>query len=228
MFPDQNCSCCLEGSTVERTKYNGVNNAQHSSHKGRGGGGKRHPHKHPLYTGPLVRIMNNSKLFVNAGDNTSLMIEVCSNPRAHRIFWIAPNFRSLKISGREKDIKVENLIATKVIESKVRVTCVQAQLYISNFGWQDEGEYTLIAKNRYGFDGDSIVVKVAGGVGRRKLRSREKERKSSRKRNSEQMSQINASSMDVKTSSFVSTFVVSMAIYYFSIVRFNELFFFFL
>jgi hypothetical protein len=228
LFPDQNCSCCIGDSTVETNKYNGINNAQHSSHKGRGGGGKRHPHKHPLYTGPLVRSMNHSKLFVNVGDNTSLRIEVCSNPRAHRIYWIAPNFRSLKIGGREKDIKVDNLVATKVTDSTVRVTCVQSQLYISNFGWQDEGEYTLIAKNRYGFDGDSIVVKIAGGVGRRKQRSKEKETKSSRNRNSEQMSQINAASTNVKTYSFVSTFAVSMAIYCFSIVRFNELFFFFL
>merc|ERR1719150_2511146 len=146
--------------------------------------------------------MNHSKLFVNLGDNTTLKIEVCSNPRAHRIFWIAPNSRSLRIGGREKDIKVDNLIARKVIESTARVTCVQAQLYINNIGWKDEGEYSLIAKNRYGFDGDSIVVKIAGGVGRRKQRSREKERINSRKRKTEQMSQINGSPINIKVSSF--------------------------
>ena len=51
--------------------------------------------------------------FANIGDDVSLEIEVCSNPRAHRIFWVAPNFRSMKIGGREKDIKVDNLIASK-------------------------------------------------------------------------------------------------------------------
>lgn len=76
----------------------------------------------------------------------------------------------------------------------MRVTCVQAELKINKFSWQDEGEYSLIAKNRYGFDGDSIVIKVAGGIGRRRQRNKEKGRTIPNKRNSEQMKlpQINA------------------------------------
>ena len=157
--------------------------------------GGHHPRKHPLYTGPLVRSMNHSKLFVNIGDNVSIEIEVCSNPRAHRIIWIAPNFRSIKISGREKDVDVDNLIAKTVTESKVRVTCVQAMLLIKRFSWDDEGEYSLIAKNRYGFDGDSIVIKMARGTSRRRQRSKEKDRTNSHDRNLEQMKlpQINGS-----------------------------------
>ena len=139
--------------------------------------------------------MNHSKLFVNIGDDISIEIEVCSNPRAHRIFWIAPNYRSIKISGRDKDVKVDNLVAKKVAESNVRVTCVQAELKINKFSWQDEGEYSLIAKNRYGFDGDSVVIKITGGIGRRRQRSKDKDRTISHKRNSEKrkLPQINAS-----------------------------------
>ena len=225
-FLDKNCSCCDDDSSGRTNQ--GSNKNKHSSRKG-GGGSKHHPHKHPLYTGPLVRSMNQSKIYVKIGDNLSLKIEVCSNPRAHRIFWIAPNFRSLKIGGREKDIKVDNLIAKKVIESTIRVTCVQAELYISEFHWQDEGEYTLIAKNRYGFDGDNIVVKVAGGASeRRKQRSKDKERavSSSRKRNLDQMSSssINAS-INIKSSyTAVHMFIVTI-IYCFSIPRYRLLFF---
>ena len=44
------------------------------------------------------------------------------------------------------------------------------------------------------FDGDSIVIKVAGGIGRRRQRNKEKGRTIPNKRNSEQMKlpQINA------------------------------------
>ena len=161
--------------------------------------------------------MNHSKLFVNIDDDVSIEIEVCSNPRAHRIIWIAPNFRSIKISGREKDVKVDNLVAKKVTESSVRVTCVQAKLEINKFTWDDEGEYSLIAKNRYGFDGDSIVIKIAGGISRRRQRSKEKDRPSSRKRDPEHMNlpQINTSvSMRFKSYS-ISTFIsFSISIYH--------------
>ena len=192
-----------------------MNKIPQSSHRGG-------HHKHPLYTGPLVRSMNQSKIFVNDGDNITLQIEVCSNPRAHRIFWIAPNFRSLKIGGREKDIKVGNLVAKRVSESTIRVTCVQAELYISDFSWQEEGEYTLVAKNRYGFDGASIVVKVPGGGGRKRQRNKERTASISRKRNSEKISQINAS-ISIKPISAV-TFYVSV-IYCFSIPRYGLFFF---
>ena len=163
--------------------------------------------------------MNQSKIFINIGDNVSLKIEVCSNPRAHRIFWVAPNFRSMKIGGREKDIKVDNLIAKKLIESTLRVTCVQAVLYINEFSSKDEGEYNLIAKNRYGFDGDSVVLKVSGSFGRR----REKERKasSSRKRNSEQLPQIN-SSIQLDTCRTVLTFFAAMVYYSFNVLYSNS------
>ena len=159
--------------------------------------------------------MNQSKLFINIGDDVSLEIEVCSNPRAHRIFWVAPNFRSMKIGGREKDIKVDNLIAKKLIESPLRVTCVQALLYIKEFGYKDEGEYNLIAKNRYGFDGDSVVLKVFGGLAKR--RERERSASSSRKRNSEQLPQIN-SSIHINTSCNAATFFAAIN-YCFSIIR---------
>ena len=153
--------------------------------------------------------MNQSKLFINIGDNVSLKIEVCSNPRAHRIFWVAPNFRSMKIGGREKDIKVDNLIAKKLIESPLRVTCVQALLYIKEFGYKDEGEYNLIAKNRYGFDGDSVVLKVFGGLAKR--RERERSASSSRKRNSEQLPQIN-SSIHINTSCAAPSWICRLLI----------------
>ena len=165
--------------------------------------------------------MNQSKLFINIGDNVSLKIEVCSNPRAHRIFWVAPNFRSMKIGGREKDIKVDNLIAKRLIESTLRVTCVQAVLYIKEFDHKDEGEYNLIAKNRYGFDGDSVVLKASGGLAKR--RDRERSPSSSRKRNSEQLPQINAST---QINTFCTSVTVFVAIvYYISISRhYNVLF----
>ena len=159
--------------------------------------------------------MNHSKLFVNIDDDVSIQIEVCSNPRAHRIIWIAPNFRSIKISGREKDVNVDNLVAKKVTESSVRVTCVQAMLEINKFTWDDEGEYSLIAKNRYGFDGDSIVIKIAGGVSRRRQRSKEKDRSISHKRNSDHMNlpQINTSvSLQSRYYSIFSLLALSMSL----------------
>ena len=167
--------------------------------------------------------MNHSKLFVKHGENISLVIEVCSNPRAHRIFWIAPNFRSIKIAGRQKDISIANLMAKRIVESTIRVTCIQAELYISEFGWKDEGEYSLVAKNRYGFDGASIVVKKPrGGDGQKRQKEKESRGSISRKTNSEQISLVNAS-ISIKYISDV-TFHITI-IYCFSIVRYGIFFF---
>ena len=180
-----------------------------------------HPHKHPLYTGPLVRTMNQSKMFVNVGANISLAIEVCSNPRAHKIFWLAPNFRSLKIGGgegggRSKDIKVDNLVAKKVVPSAIRVTCVHTDLYITNIARKDEGEYILVAKNRYGFDGASIVLKVIGGA-RKRQRKNERDRTASisRKRNSDKALSPTNTSISIKSASVVKiTISVALIITY--------------
>ena len=110
---------------------------------------------------------------------------------------------------------MDNLIAKKLIESPLRVTCVQALLYIKEFGYKDEGEYNLIAKNRYGFDGDSVVLKASGGLAKR--RDRERSLSSSRKRNSEQLPQINAST---EINTFCTSVTVFVAIvYYISIPR---------
>ena len=126
----------------------------------------------------------------------------------------------------EKDVKVDNLVAKKVTESSVRVTCVQAKLEINKFTWDDEGEYSLIAKNRYGFDGDSIVIKIAGGISRRRQRSKEKDRPSSRKRDSEHMNlpQINSSvSMRFKSYSIATFISFSMSIYHIMSVSYFHL-----
>ena len=166
--------------------------------------------------------MNHSKIYASFGDNTSLVIEVCSNPRAHKIVWIVPNSRSIKLSGapnRKKeqqhpDTKLGNLVAKRMVESAIRVTCIQAELFISDTSRQDEGEYMLVAKNRYGFDGASVVVKVAGGG--RKRQKKTESTSISRKMNSEKIRSNNGISSVSTKCSLLFIYVVSISSLFFT------------
>ena len=83
-FTDDNCSCSYTEHNFDQKQTS--DRIKHTSHKGSHGGGEHYPHMHPSYTGPLVRSMNQSKIFINIGDDVSLKIEVWSNLRAHIIF----------------------------------------------------------------------------------------------------------------------------------------------
>ena len=88
-------------------------------------------------------------------------MEVCSNPKAHRLLWVTPDSFAVR-SGQS----LGAYVAREVVLSKGKVTCEEAHLDIAlddggDSGYlapSQEGKYTLIAKNHHGLSEAHIVI----------------------------------------------------------------------
>ena len=88
-------------------------------------------------------------------------MEVCSNPKAHRLLWVTPDSFAVR-SGQS----LGAYVAREVVLSKGKVTCEEAHLDIAldedgGSGYlapSQEGKYTLIAKNHHGLSEAHIVI----------------------------------------------------------------------
>ena len=139
-----NCSCCQH--IKEATS-----------------GGKRRHHyplssPHQLYKEPVVKPLNHSKIVLHhPGSKLTLSMEICSNPKAHKMLWITPDSRAIGAGQTVANYQ------HKVVLSQEKVTCEQAHLDISlNDGYlasTQEGEYILIAKNHHGLSEAHIIIR---------------------------------------------------------------------
>merc|ERR1719412_1325664 len=84
-------------------------------------------------------------------------MEVCSNPKAHRLLWVTPDSYAVR-AGQA----IGSYVAREVVLSKGKVTCEEAHLDIvlegSVLAPSQEGRYTLIAKNHHGLSEAHTVI----------------------------------------------------------------------
>ena len=116
----------------------------------------------PTY--PKVRALNatTTTILVRSGwKAVTISMEVCSNPKAHRLLWVTPDSYAVR-SGQS----LGAYVAREVVLSKGKVTCEEAHLDIAlddrgGSGYlapSQEGKYTLIAKNHHGLSEAHIVI----------------------------------------------------------------------